>query len=137
MKKIFLNSIVLGTALLFGNMIVTSILGLIFPTVQDMYSYDSTFRSLTDPRMNLFFVYPFLLAFPLAYIWDKAKIKFIGGYFKKAFDFGSLYFFTVSIPMFAIGYGIFTFPFAMIIGWVLVTVVNGYVAGLTLARIDR
>lgn len=137
MKKIFLNGVVLGAALIIGNLAISSILSFVFPTVQDMYLLDPVFRQMTDPFMNLFYLYPFLLAFPLAYVWDKSKDKFVGGYFKKAFDFGGLYFFIIAIPMFAINYGSFTFPFAMVISWVLMSAVNGYVAGFTLAKLDK
>jgi hypothetical protein len=137
MKKVLWTGLVVGIAMLVGNMIMNPIIGLIFPNLQEAYMGNPAFRPWEDPIMMLFFAYPILLGFPLAWIWDKTKQLFTKSACKNGLNFGLIYMFTAGIPTFFINFSSFTFPVEMILSWTLMGIVNGFVAGCVLAKINK
>ena len=136
MKKIFWTGLVTGIAMAIVNMLLNPILNAIFPMLKTAYMIDA-FRPWDDPIMMLFFLYPIVLGFGLAWIWDKTKQLFTGSTFCKVKDFGLIYFFVAVLPVFFINFSSFTFPFVMILSWSIMATVNGFVAGFVLVKMNK
>ena len=136
MKKIFWTGLAAGIAMLIINALLTPLFGVVFPALQDAYM-NPVFRPWIDPVMMLFFLYPIVLGFPLAYVWVQTKGLFKSTPLKNGFDFGLIYLFVVSIPVFFINFSTFNLPFSMIMSWVIMGVINGFVAGLVLAKLNK
>lgn len=137
MKKIVWTGLVAGIAMIVGNMIVNPIFNMLFPFLPDAYMDNPVFRPWEDPIMMLFFLYPIVLGLALAWVWDKTKQLFSGSDCRKGMHFGLIFFFVSGLPAFLINYSSFNFPFIMILSWTVMSLVNGFVAGAVLARINK
>jgi hypothetical protein len=137
MKKVLWTGLVTGIAMLIGNMLLNPFINFVFPNLQAAYEANMAFRPWDDPIMMLFFLYPLMLGFPLAWIWNKTKKLFKKNAWVNGLNFGLIYLFTAGLPTFIINFSSFTFPIAMVGSWSLMGIVNGFVAGLVLARINR
>ncbi len=136
MKKIFLTGLAAGITMSVVNMILTPTFGVIFPNLQEAY-INPVFRPWDDPIMMLFFLYPILLGFGLAFVWDKTKALFKKSTLCNAIDFGLIYMFVIAVPSFLINFSSFTFPVTMILTWTIMGIFNGFVAGFVLAKLNK
>ncbi len=116
MKKTLLTGLLAGIAMLLVNMAINPLFNLIFPSLNDAYM-NEVFRPWDDPVMMLFFAYPILLGFPLAYIWNKTKKLFSKSILKNALIFTLIFAAVFSMPTFLINFSSFNLPFTMIISW--------------------
>ena len=137
MKKVLWTGLVTGIAMLIGNFLLNPVFNLLFPTLQAAYEGNPIFRPWEDPIMILFFAYPLLLGFPLAWIWNKTKHLFKKTTFINGLTFGLIYFFTAGLPSFLINFSSFTLPLTMILTWSIMGSVNGFIAGLVLAKVNK
>ena len=137
MKKILWTGLVTGIVMLIGNMLLNPIINLVFPNLQAVYEGNAVFRPWDDPIMMLFFLYPIVLGFPLAWIWDKTKKLFKKSIWVNGLNFGLIYLFIAGLPSFIINFSSFSLPIAMVGSWSAMGIVNGFVAGLVLARINK
>jgi hypothetical protein len=136
MKKVFWTGLVAGIAMVASNMALNPILNAIFPWLQDAY-INPVFRPWDDPIMMLFFLYPILLGFGLAFVWDKTKHLFKKSICQNGVNFGLIYFCVAGIPSFLINFSSFNLSFTMILSWTIMGLVNGLVAGCVLAKINK
>jgi len=77
------------------------------------------------------------IGFPLAFIWEKTKKQFGDCKIQNALIFTLIFISTISLPTFFINYSSFNLPFAMILSWTLMSVVNGLTAGMILASVNK
>ena len=75
MKKIFGAGILAGIAILASDLVVGKFFEFIFPAIKGEYQ-SGVFRPWSDPRMMLYFLYPFIVGLILAFAWSKIKIFF-------------------------------------------------------------
>ncbi len=136
MKKIFWTGLIIGIAMAVVNMLLNPVLSAVFPVLKNAYMAD-VFRPWDDPIMMLFFLYPIILGFGLAWIWDKVKQLFTGSVLKKGINFGTIYFLVLVLPTFLINFSSFNLPFVMILSWGIMGAVNGFVAGFILAKLNK
>lgn len=138
MKKILWTGLVAGGAMALVNMGLNFVMNAFMPQLQEAYMGNPVFRPWDDPIMMLFFLYPLVLGLALAYVWDKTKKLFTAKLpCKRGFDFAMIYFFVVVIPMFLINFSSFNLPFSMIMSWTIMSLINGLVAGIILARLNK
>jgi len=137
MKNIFLTGLIAGIAMIVANMILNPIFEMVFPGLQAAYMGNPAFRPWQDPIMMLFFLYPIALGMALAWVWTKTKHLFAKSSLKNGLNFGMVYFFVAGIPTFLINFSSFTFPLAMIFSWSLMGIIDGFVAGLVLAKLNK
>ena len=119
------------------NMLLNVIMNVLFPSLQKAYETNPIFRPWDDPLMMMFFLYPILLGLAFAFIWDKTKQLFQGSIWKKGFNFGLVYFFLASVPMFVINLSSFKLPLSMILSWTIMSIFNGIIGGIVLAKINK
>jgi hypothetical protein len=136
MKKIFWTGLAAGVSMVVVNMVLNPIFYAIFPGLKESYM-NPIFRPWEDPIMMLFFLYPIVLGFGLAWIWDKTKQLFSKGVCWNGFSFGLIYFCVSGIPAFLINFSSFNLPFVMILSWTIMGLVNGLVAGWILAKLNK
>jgi membrane protease YdiL (CAAX protease family) len=137
MQKIFWTGLVVGIAMTIVNTLLNGLMNVLFPAMQEAYMNNPVFRPWDDPLMMLFFAYPLVLGFALAWVWDKTKQLFSGSACQKGFHFGLIYFFVLGLPMFLINVSSFNLPIGIIFSWSVMGVVNGIVAGMVLAKINK
>jgi hypothetical protein len=137
MKKIIWTGLVAGVAMAIVNAALNPIFNALFPWLQDAYMNNPVFRPWDDPIMMLFFLYPILLGLALAYVWDKTKNLFKGSVVNKGLNFGLIFFFVVGLPTFLINFSSFNLPLVMILSWTFMSLVNGFVAGFVLAKLNK
>ncbi|MBT6690532.1 hypothetical protein HN903_01965 [archaeon] len=136
--KILWTGVLAAVLMIVVNMLLNVIYSKVFPGITEMYSSMDVFRSMGDPLMMLFFIYPLVLGIGLAWIWSYTK-----GIFKKdstfwaGLKFGWAYFVIAGIPIFFINVGSFDLPIMMIGTWVDMLAANGLIAGWVFAKWAR
>ncbi len=137
MKKVILPGILAGVLMLIIGMGVSYLFNFIFPSVAAEYNNIALFRPWSDPLMQIYFAYPFLLGIILAWAWDKSKSLFKGGQGKRAVNFGLAYFLIAGIPGMFITYSSFQLSFLIIFTWLISGLINGIIAGLVFVKMNR
>jgi len=91
-------------------------------------------RSINDPLMLLFFLYPFVAAFCMAAVYQKIEPVFKGSWMQKGKKFGLLVWVVATIPSFFVVLTSMNYP----IGFFIENVVGGLVytiaAGMAIAK---
>lgn len=136
MKKVFWSGLAAGVAMVVLNVLLNPLFNLIFPHLKFAYM-NPAFRPWDDPTMMLFFLYPIALGFGLAYVWDKTKQLFGGDSCRNGLKFGLVYFLVGGIPAFLINFSSFNLPFTMILSWTIMGLLDGLVAGVVLAKVNK
>lgn len=138
MKKIFIPGVVAGVVMLVAAVVVGLLTSLALPSMAKEYENTNLFRSMSDPIMLLYFVYPFLLGVALAWVWDRTKgvigegsIWMRGGKFARAFWIVS------ALPGILMSYSSFPISLALALSWLLSSMVQLLCAGYIYARMNR
>lgn len=74
--------------MLIVSFVFNFLMNIVFPSLQAEYETSVLFRPWSDPIMMLFFIYPFILAFALAWFWSKSKKIFKGNVYERGMKFG-------------------------------------------------
>jgi|SRR3989339_1461074 len=128
MKKVILPGIVAGILMAVVGLGYSMLMGKLAPAIMAEYQNTAIFRPWTDPLMQLFFAYPFVLGLALAYVWDKVKgsiSSLILGYFLVAI-----------IPGMLITYSSFHVSLLMTLNWTLGSLINVLVAAMVLKKMN-
>ncbi len=134
MKKAILFGLLVGVLLLAVGMGLNFLLNALFPQLVAEYGNVAIFRPWDDPKMSLFFIYPFLVAILLAFTWAKCKTAFQGSVFKKGLTFGFIYFAIAIIPGMLMSYSSFQVSALLVGSWTLSGLLDGIIAGLIYAK---
>lgn len=137
MAKVIKTGFLAGLAMLLVSLLMGPVTNALFPSVMTEYQNPSLFRPWSDPLMSLMFVYPIVVGFILAWVWDKTKQLFTQDtWWRRGVAFGMLYF-LFSLPGMLISYSSFPLSFAMVISWSLSILAQAIGAGLLLAKLNR
>lgn len=134
MKKAILFGLLTGILLLAVGMGLSQLLNALFPQLVTEYANVAIYRPWDDPKMSLFFIYPFLVAILLAFAWMKHKTAFQGSALKKGLKFGLVYFVIAIIPGMLMSYSSFQVSALMVASWTLSGLLYGVIAGLIYAK---
>lgn len=137
MKKVFLLGLLAGLAMLVFGMLFDLGFRWIFPGLTSEYETSGIFRAWEEPLMSLYFLSPFIMGIAFAWVWNKTKSLFSGGLFKKAFMFTLAVFFVTTVPGMVISYASFKISLLMIVSWTIASLIQEFVAGLILARLNK
>jgi len=135
-KKIILPTLLIGLINFLASMLVSQIFGVAFPSIAAEYQNPSLFRSQSDPLMILFFLYPFLLAFILAWLWRKTKNIFGHGMIA-GLKFGFFYWVIATIPGMFATYTSMPYSLGIVSSWLVSGLVQAIVAGIILSKLSR
>jgi len=92
-------------------------------------------RPMDDPVMMLFFIYPFVLAFAAAYVFDIVHPALPGSGMQKGVSFGVLLLVIVAIPSNFAMYTSMDWPITFYIGNLIWAAIGFLLAGIIFARI--
>jgi len=138
MKKIVLTGILAGLAILIVAMLLNLLFNLVFPSLQAEYENANLFRPWSDPKMSIFFAYPFVLGIVLAWFWDKTKSLFKQkSFWNRGFSFGLMYWIIASIPGMIITYSSFQLSLLIVLSWTIMGFVEAVCAGLICAAMNK
>ncbi|HTY39512.1 MAG TPA: hypothetical protein VMC43_00235 [Candidatus Paceibacterota bacterium] len=119
MKRIILVGLLAGAAMLVANFVLNDIVNAILPSLQTEYQNTAVFRPWSDPRMSLYFLYPFFIGLALALVWERTE-----GIYLPWSRFAFLAWLTISVPGMLITYASFQVSRWMILGWLLTGLVD-------------
>lgn len=136
MKKILLPGLLAGLINLVLGMGV-SYLFMMIPSITADYNNPALVRPFEDPLMMAFFLYPFLLAIILAWVWSKVKTLLKGTAFKKGLKFGLSIFLVLTIPGMFVTYTCFPLSILTVLSWAVNGLISALVAGLIFAKLNK
>lgn len=136
MKKILLPGLLVGLINLALGMGV-SYLFMMIPSVAADYNNPALVRPFEDPLMMAFFLYPFLLAIILAWVWSKVKTLFTGTAFEKGLKFGLSIFLVLTIPGMFVTYTCFPLSILTVLSWAVDGLISVLVAGVIFAKLNK
>ncbi len=128
MKKLIVPGLLSGVAMLVAGMILNRLYPLIVPALTKEYENPAMFRPWSDPLMMLFFLYPFILGFVLAFLWNKKIAD------KNPLKFALVYWLIASVPGMFVTYTSFAVSLAMVVSWTLNGFIQAFIAGLVFSR---
>jgi len=128
MKKLIVPGFISGVAMLVVGMILNRLYPLVFPALTQEYENPAMFRPWSDPLMMLFFLYPFILGFVVAFLWTKKIAE------KKPLKFALVYWLIASVPGMFVTYTSFTVSLAMVVSWTLSGFIQAFIAGFIFSR---
>lgn len=132
MKKIIVPGLVVGVVLFVIGMLLSMIFNMLIPSLQAEYQNPNMFRPWSDPLMSLFFAHPFLFGLGLAYVWDKIKGAIGGNPLNLTIGIVVI----STIPGMVITYSSFPVSITMVLTWTIMGIVNAYVGGLILSKMN-
>jgi hypothetical protein len=131
-KNIVVAGLTGGTLLfilLFGlNMIMNKLIA------YDISKFNGM-RPMDDPVMMLFFVYPFVIAFAAAYVYDAVHPALQGSVVQKGVLFGVILLVIVAIPSNFAMYTSMDWPVTFYIGNLIWAVIGFLLTGIIFARV--
>jgi hypothetical protein len=136
MKKIIWPGLVAGFLMLIAGLIFNYITNTAFPSIAQEYQ-SGLMRPWTDPLMMIFFLYPFILSFVLAWAWNESKKLFKGKDCKRGVMFALSIFLISSIPGMFVTYTSFNISFGMVLSWTVSGLIYLLIAGCVFARMNK
>jgi hypothetical protein len=107
--------------------------------VQAVWPYDvlslGGMRSIGDPVMALFFLYPFVIGIAISYAYKYVSLK--GSYLEKGKKFGLLMWLVYGIPSTFIVYTSMNYPIGFHISSLFGNLIGLVVAGIIIARLSK
>lgn len=137
MKKIFWTGLLAGVVITIVGMAVGYVFKLIFPALNAEFM-SGLYRPWSDPLMQAYFAYPFILGWALAWAWNKTRPLFTcGSFWCRGASFGLAYWVVASIPGMFITYSSFYVSLPMIISWTVGGLLSAICAGWVFARFNN
>jgi hypothetical protein len=131
-KNIIVGGVSAGIVLLLLMMISGYLVNLVLPA--DISTYGGM-RAMTDPVMTLFYLYPFVIAFAAATVFDTIKGSLAGSPAKKGLRFGALLICIMTIPSLYVMYTSMTWPADFYISTGIWEIISFPLMGVLFARI--
>jgi hypothetical protein len=137
MKKIIVPGLVASFANLAAAMLFGYAFMFIIPSLETDYSNTQIFRPWSDPLMNLYYLYPFLISFGLAWAWEKSKSLFTKTYLINAFNFTLIYWLISSIPGMVMSISSFKISVVMVLTWTISAFIQVFVVALIVGGMNK
>jgi hypothetical protein len=131
-KNIATGGISAGFVLLILMVISGYLVNMVLPT--DISRYGGM-RAMNDPVMNLFYLYPFVIACAAAIIFDIVKGCLEGTQVRKGLMFGAMLICIMTIPSLYVMYTSMTWPVDFYVSTLLFEIVSFPLMGILFARI--
>lgn len=132
MKKVLTSGLVASIVLLafaYLGLILTPVL---LPVVALEY-FNPIFVD-DDSRHIFYFVHPVILAFALAWFWNRFKDLFVGNLFFRGLEFGFVYVIIATLPIMVLIFSALDISLAVIATWLIYGFFQATIAGLIFAR---
>jgi hypothetical protein len=138
MKNVLVQGLAAGLAMLIVSFVVGLALQALFPSLATEYRNNAVFLPWSDLRMNLMYVYPFVLGLVLAWAYSHVG-KSIKGKMpcQKGMKLGMAYFVLATIPGMVITMASFQVSVLMVLSWTISALVQLLVGGVVVAKIEE
>lgn len=133
-KKILVPALIAGVVLLIFSFAMLYGAVFVFPKLAEQY-YSPVFREGGNYSW-LFYVHPFILAFALAWFWDRFKEQFTGSMIVRDLELGLVYTLVATLPAMLITFSALNITLPMVLTWLLYGFVQAAIAGLIFARMN-
>lgn len=134
MKKLLLPGFLSAIAIFAASMLADFVFNAIFPDIKELYANQAIFRPWNDPLMYIYFCYPLLLGYILAWAWTWAKDTIPGSLLSKTVKFALVYWLMASLPGMLMTYSSFQLPLVMIVCWTTTAFLQAFAAALVYAK---
>jgi hypothetical protein len=132
MNKIISSGFIAAAVLLAFAFLSIKLLPFVMPAVAEEY-YNPVF--INDETRNLFyFVHPVILAFGLAWFWNRFKGTLTGNWLIKGLEMGFIYLIVATLPAMIIIYSAIDVSITVVFTWLLYGFVQGTLAGIVFSR---
>ena len=137
-KRVLLSGIVAGIVLLILQLVLGGMLQHLFPLLWQEYSNPALFRGMQDWQMQLWYIYPFLFAILLSWIWQTVK-PFTRGKTPghRGVRFGLIYWLIAMLPGLLLSYITFPLSLELVAFWGLQGLAQALLAGMIFAKMNR
>jgi len=116
------------------GMTLGKIANIMVPTIETEYMNNAIFRSMSDPKMALYWFVPFITAGLMLWIWNHVKHYVKGSaYGSKGLNFGMTWW-ALTIPGMIMSYCSFQLSGAIVISWAISNFGQSLFAGIMYAR---
>lgn len=137
-KNILIPGLAAGFGMLGASFGFNFLTNFLFPDLASEYLNPALFRPWSDPLMQLFFAYPFILGLSLAFVWNKINSTIPGRtVFSKGLSFGLGVFLVSTIPGMFVTYTSFQVSPAMVLSWTVSGLLTSVIAGWILAKFNK
>lgn len=134
MKKIITTGLIAGAVLLIVSLIGFYTVNLILPIITVQY-LDSAFT--IEPHKNIiYYAHPFIISLALSWFWVRFKSSLTGTFLNKGIEFGFTYALIAVLPMMWLIFSAMNVSIEIVITWLIITVVQGVVAGLVFEKMN-
>jgi len=132
MKKVLTSGLVASIVLLALAYLGLKLIPVLLPTVALEY-FSPVF--VDDASRHIFyFVHPIILAFALAWFWNRFKDVFVGNLFLRGMEFGFVYVIIATFPIMVLIFSAVDVSLAVISTWLIYGFFQGTISGLIFAR---
>jgi hypothetical protein len=132
MKKIISSGLVASAALLAFAFVSLKLTPLLFPNIAEQY-YSPTFINESG-RNAFYYVHPIILAFSLAWFWNRFKDILNGNYLLKGLELGFVYLMIATLPGMVMIFSAIDVPTSLIVTWLVYGFLQATIAGIIFAR---
>jgi len=133
-RQIVLGGVVAGVLILIFSLAISWVTQVAFHyTAVDL----AGMRGVTDPVSVLFFVYPWILGFSIAYVYALVASSFTGSQMRKGLQFGLIMWLVVSFTSAFLVYSSMSYPVGFTVNSLVGPLIYLPVAGVVLARIIK
>lgn len=132
MKKILTSGLVTSIVLLVFAYACLMLMPILLPKVAEEYFHPAFSRD--ESRNMVYFLHPVVLAFALAWFWNRFKDLFAGNMIFRGLEFGFVYSIIATIPIMILTYSALDVSLTVVGTWVLYGFFQGVIAGLIFAR---
>lgn len=134
MRKFLISGILTGIVITIVSTIMNAIISTIWP--YNLLSLEGI-RSVADPVMILYFLYPWVLGFALVYAYNYIERALKGNYITKGKKFGMLTWIVVSIPSAFLVWSSMNYPIGFTINSVIGSLIYMIATGITIAWVQK
>jgi len=135
MKNILWPGLLAGVVIFISDLVIGKVAGMIRPTITGEYMA-GLFRPWSDPRMMLYFLYPFIVGIIMAYVWSRVKGLFTGATaMQNGRNFGLFAWLAVCLPGMFVTYTSFVVSLSIVLSWTVSGLVGLVLAGIVLAKL--
>ncbi len=132
MKKIISSGFVTSTVLLLFAYVALLVMPILMPKVAEEY-YTPVFVNNAD-RNALYYVHPVLLAFCLAWFWNRFKTMLKGNVLMKGIEMALIYLLVAVLPSLLITFSAIDVSLLTISSWLMYGFFQALIAGLIFSK---
>jgi hypothetical protein len=137
MKKIVIPALVAAVATFIVSMIIGMAFNKLVPSLMDEYKNTNIFRPWEDPLMMLYYAYPLLIGFIMAWIWDKTKTLFTGSTGSIIWNFALIYWIVATLPGMLMTISSFQISAIMVLSWTIGNLGQAYIGALVVVKMNK